>query len=246
MSGAIFTSGLGYGKMTNVASVPHLDQNFASVETLSDAERDASLQSMLAGWNRADPVWVFGYGSLIWHPEFSFDSQSCGVVYGFHRSLCLWSRLYRGTPEQPGLVLGLEPGGSCRGLAFRIPAEIAQQELTRLWAREMMTGSYNPRWLDVRTTGSNAPKRLQAIGFTMDRNAAHYAGELDRETLLGTLCRARGERGSSADYLLSTVACLEQHGISDRHLEALALEVKELLSSAAKTHMTSQGLPSTV
>ena len=108
--------------MTNVASVPHLDQNFSSVETLSDAERDASLQNMLVGWNRTDPVWVFGYGSLIWHPEFSFDSQSCGVVYGFHRSLCLWSRLYRGTPEQPGLVLGLEPGGSCRGLAFRHPS----------------------------------------------------------------------------------------------------------------------------
>jgi cation transport protein ChaC len=188
---------------------------------------------MLSDWNRQDPIWVFGYGSLIWHPEFSFDSQSCGVVYGFHRSLCLWSRLYRGTPEQPGLVLGLEPGGSCRGLAFRIPAAIAEQELTKLWTREMMTGSYTPRWLDVRTTGGNAPKRLSAIGFTMDRNAAHYAGELDRDTILGTLCRARGERGTSAEYLLSTVACLEQHGISDRHLEALATEVRQLLHEMA-------------
>jgi cation transport protein ChaC len=110
----------------------------------------------------------------------------------------------------------------------------------------MMTGSYHPRWLEVRTTGSNAPKRLQAIGFTMDRNAAHYAGELDRETLLGTLCRARGERGSSAEYLLSTVDCLEQHGISDRHLEALALEVRELLDSAAKAQKVPQSQPTTV
>jgi glutathione-specific gamma-glutamylcyclotransferase len=221
--------------MTHVASVSHPDSSVASVNTLTIAERDASLSGMLADWNGRDPIWVFAYGSLIWHPEFSFDLQSCGVVYGFHRSLCLWSRVYRGTPEVPGLVLGLEPGGSCRGLALRIPAEIAREELTRLWTREMMTGSYIPRWLDVRTPGSNAPKRIRGIGFVMDRSAAHYAGELDRDTLVNTLCTARGQRGSSAEYLLATVECLEQHGISDRHLEGLAADVRRLLAAQALT-----------
>jgi cation transport protein ChaC len=221
--------------MTYVASVSPSDSSVPGINMLSIAQRDASLSQMLAQWNGEDPVWVFAYGSLIWHPEFSFDQQSCGVVYGFHRSLCLWSRVYRGTPEQPGLVLGLEPGGSCRGLALRIPAAIARQELTKLWNREMMTGSYNPRWLDVRTPGANAPKHFRAIGFVMDRSNAHYAGELDRDTLVNTLCTARGQRGSSADYLLATVACLEQHGISDRHLEGLAADVRRLLAAQAAT-----------
>lgn len=190
--------------------------------TLDDDARDASLDRMLADWDGKEPVWVFGYGSLIWHPEFTFDFKSRGLVYGYHRSLCLWSRLYRGTPEKPGLVLGLEPGGSVHGVAFRIPAADARKHLRALWKRELFTGSYVPRWLEVRMGGA---ERVQAIGFVMNRAAPGYAGTLDRATMLDTVCTASGRNGTCAEYLLSTVRSLAEHRIHDRHLAQLAAEV---------------------
>lgn len=192
---------------------------------LTDADRDASIANILADWNETDPIWVFAYGSLIWRPEFDYDDKACGVVYGFHRSLCLYSTLYRGTPEYPGLVLGLEPGGCCRGVAFRIAPEDVVNQLRMLWRREMMTGSYIPRWIDVRTTAKNSPKRVRAITFVIDRGALGYAGELDREALVTIVRTARGQRGTCAEYVLATVNCLEDHGIHDRHLAELAHDV---------------------
>ena len=192
--------------------------------TLDDAARDASLDRMLVGWDGQVPVWVFGYGSLIWHPEFPFDFKARGRVHGYHRSLCLWSRIYRGTPEKPGLVLGLEPGGSVQGVAFRIPAPEAREHLRVLWKRELFTGSYVPRWLEVRMEGDEA-ERVRAIGFVMNRAAPDYAGTLDRATMLDTVCTASGGRGSCAEYLLSTVRSLAEHRIHDRHLAQLAVEV---------------------
>jgi glutathione-specific gamma-glutamylcyclotransferase len=191
---------------------------------LGDAERDASLDRMLSAWDRRQPVWVFGYGSLIWRPEFDFDHKARGRVFGYHRSLCLWSRVYRGTPEKPGLVLGLEPGGSVHGVAFRIPGAIAHAHLRALWKRELLTGSYVPRWLGVRI-GHRTDERVRAIGFVMDRTAPGYAGEVDRTTMLETVCSARGSYGTCADYVLSTVQSLAEHAIYDRHLAKLAEEV---------------------
>ena len=196
----------------------------APFHTLTDGEREASLLDTLATWNRDDSVWVFGYGSLIWRPEFEFEFKARGLVYGYHRSLCLWSKVYRGTPEKPGLVLGLEPGGSVHGVAFRIPAAIAHRELRALWARELVTGSYLPRWLEVRL-GAGGSERVRAIGFVMNRTAAGYAGEVDRALLLDTVCNASGRNGSCADYVLSTVQSLAEYDIHDRHLAKLAEEV---------------------
>ena len=196
--------------------------------TLTDDEREASLLDTLADWNRDDPVWVFGYGSLIWRPEFEFDAKARGLVYGYHRSLCLWSQVYRGTPEKPGLVLGLEPGGSVHGVAFRIPAAIAHRELRALWARELVTGSYLPRWLEVRLGSDGAERRIRrvkAIGFVMNRTAEGYAGEVDRSLLLDTVCSASGRNGTCAEYVLSTVQSLAEYDIHDRHLAKLAEEV---------------------
>lgn len=173
-------------------------------------------------------MWVFGYGSLIWRPEFAFDAKARGLVHGYHRSLCLWSRIYRGTPEKPGLVLGLEPGGSVHGVAFRIPAAIAHRELRALWARELLTGSYLPRWLEVRLASERDGRpvqRVKAIGFVMNRSAEGYAGELDRSLLLETVCNASGRNGTCAEYVLATVQSLAAYGIYDRHLAALAEEV---------------------
>ena len=199
----------------------------------SEAERERSLELTLGAWDRASPVWVFGYGSLIWHTEFEYEIKTRALVHGYHRSLCLWSRIYRGTPEIPGLVLGLEPGGSCHGVAFRIAARAVARELRGLWGREMLNGSYVPRWLKVRTHQAGVPGAFRAIGFVMNRNAAGYAGELDRTTLLQTLRTARGERGSSAEYLLTTVRCLAEYGIHDHHLAQLAEEVTLTVGASA-------------
>ena len=191
---------------------------------LDQATRDASLDAMLTRWDRREAVWVFGYGSLIWRPEFAFDRKVRGLVYGYHRSLCLWSKIYRGTPERPGLVLGLEPGGSVHGVAFRLPPADAHEQLRALWTRELTTGSYTPRWLDVRLDAAQG-ERVRALGFIMNREAAGYAGELDRHVLLDTVCTARGRYGTCAEYLLSTVESLAAYGIHDRHLTQLAAEV---------------------
>ena len=209
-------------------------ESTALFATLSKAEREASLTATLAAWNGVDPVWVFGYGSLIWRPEFDFDAKARGLVYGYHRSLCLWSKVYRGTPEKPGLVLGLEPGGSVHGVAFRIPALHARRDLRALWKREQVTGSYVPRWLDVRIDNGHEG-RVRAIGFVMNRAAAGYAGELDRNTLLDTVCSARGRNGSCAEYLIATVKSLAEYKIHDRHLVRLAEEVGVKIALPGKT-----------
>jgi cation transport protein ChaC len=192
---------------------------------LSASEREQSLTSLLRSWDEREPLWVFGYGSLIWHPEFEFEVKTRAHLHGYHRSLCLWSKVYRGTPERPGLVLGLEPGGSCQGVAFRIAAATARVELTRLWEREMVTGSYVPRWLTVRADQAGLPPRLTAIAFVMNRRAIGYTGELDRAHLIDTVRTAHGQRGSCADYLFTTVRCLAEYGIHDRWLAQLAEEV---------------------
>ena len=208
---------------------PFPDRDAASrlSATLADADREASLEAMLAGHDVDTPVWVFGYGSLIWNPEFAFDRKARGRVFGYHRSLCLWSHVYRGTPERPGLVLGLERGGSVHGVAFRIPAPTVRH-LRALWKRELVTGSYLPRWLDVRLApeaAGAAGETVRAIGFVIDRHDPGYAGTLDRHTLLETVCGAHGRNGSCADYVLFTVQSLAEHHIYDRHLATLAEEV---------------------
>ena len=199
---------------------------------LDDDARAASLERMLRDWDRERPVWVFGYGSLIWHPAFAFDHKARGVVHGFHRSLCLWSNVYRGTPEHPGLVLGLESGGSVHGVAFRLPASSAHRSLQALWKRELDTGSYTPRWLGVRVHGVDEP--ITAIGFVMNRSAPGYAGGLDRSTLLDVVCSAHGRNGSCADYLLSTVRSLAEFSIDDRDLTRLAAEVTVRIAAATQ------------
>ncbi len=208
------------------------DTSTRSLVLLDERARAASLAAMLARHDRRRAIWVFGYGSLIWNPEFDYDHKARGLVYGFHRSLCLWSRIYRGTPERPGLVLGLEPGGSVHGVAFRLPPGRAEDQLEDLWTRELTTGSYLPRWLDVRLADGD---RARAIGFVMNREADGYAGEVSRDVLLETVCSAQGRNGTCADYLLSTVRSLADHDIHDHHLATLAREVGVEIDARGRT-----------
>jgi cation transport protein ChaC len=169
----------------------------------------------------AAPVWVFAYGSLMWNPEIAFAETVPALLHGFHRRFCLYSRDYRGTPERPGLVLGLDRGGSCRGLARRLPQNALGAAIDRIWAREMAGQVYDMRPVTVATPQG----RLAAYAFTVRRDNIDYAGRLSLERTAAIIAAAEGGRGSGRDYLASTVAHLEALGIRDRLLERLHARV---------------------
>src|SRR5262249_59692085 len=123
-----------------------LERSPLAAELLSDEVLEHSLSAALSSPHRQPDVWLFAYGSLVWNPVLDFDERVVVTVHGYHRSFCLWSRINRGSPEKPGLVLGLDRGGRCTGLAYRVPARLAGGELRLLWRRRMLLGSYAPPW----------------------------------------------------------------------------------------------------
>lgn len=195
------------------------------VLTLRDPQR--LLEQTLRGWSADDDLWVFGYASLIWRPEFDADEQRGAAVHGWHRALRMRSRINRGTPERPGLVFALVSGGSCRGVVYRIERRRAERELERLWAREMPTGVYDPRWLACRTPQGS----VRALAFTLDRASPAHTGEIDDAELIEILRHARGRYGSTLEYLLQTAACLRSRGIRDREIERLERLARTLASA---------------
>jgi cation transport protein ChaC len=184
---------------------------------LSEDELATSLGGMVAGVDLSTGVWVFGYGSLIWNPAFHFTDRVVGTVYGFHRRFCLWTHLGRGCPERPGLVLGLERGGSCRGVAYHIAPDAAMEELDIVWRREMISDAYVPRWVAVRTPMAT----VRAITFTINHAHERYARDLSDEEAAAAIAGASGFLGACADYLINTVDHLAGLGIHDRPLERL-------------------------
>lgn len=178
----------------------------------------ALLESTRTQWDRRHDLWVFGYASLIWRPEFDFTEQRMARVQGWHRSFRMRSRVNRGTPERPGLVFALVSGGSCRGMVFRVPRDQADAVLDRLWLREMPTGVYDPRWLACHTPQGE----VQALGFTLSRRSPNFIPHLADDELLRILAHAHGRYGSTLDYLLRTADALHEHGMLDRPLARLA------------------------
>lgn len=172
-------------------------------------------------------LWVFGYGSLMWNPGFPFVGQSRAVLYGYHRRFCIASHRYRGTPEHPGLVLGLDVGGCCHGIAFQVAPERVAAVMDYLWEREMFTRAYRPRMLRVRLDGA-AGRRVTACTFVVDRQHGQYCGCLDDATMARRIAASVGERGPNVEYLANTVEHLEQLGLRDRRLSALLAEVRRL------------------
>src|SRR5574340_505754 len=189
---------------------------------LSDGQLEASLADALAGFGD-DDVWLFGYGSLIWNPMVQYAEMRAATLHGYHRGFYLRSRVNRGTHDRPGLVLALDRGGTCRGVAFRLERHLAADELRVLWRREMLLGSYMPRHLAVRAGG----ERLRALAFVIDRSASGYAGRLAEREILDALRRAHGLYGGGAEYLVRTVEGLLQHGIHDRRLLRLKRMLEE-------------------
>jgi cation transport protein ChaC len=198
----------------------------SSFRLLTEAERRASLHESLAAWNERDDVWVYGYGSLIWRPEFHFIEQRLALLHGYHRALCLWSRVNRGTPEQPGLVFGLDVGGSCRGMAFRIPAQEVPTTLEALWRREMPSGAYIPKWLSCRSDGGT----IQALAFTMNRNTEAYVRDLPTDRLVQIVSNAHGTYGPCIEYVMETAQALQRSNIDDKRLQALVRQLRLTVS----------------
>ncbi len=161
-------------------------------------------------------LWVFGYGSLMWSPGFRPAEQMPARVYGYHRSLCILSYQHRGTRSRPGLVVGLQPGGSCWGLVFRVPPARARNVLRTLWQREMVYHVYRPRMLAARRKSGAT---VQALAFVADPKHPQFAGEMDIVRMARAVANSRGGRGPNIDYLRLTLAHMHQLGVPDPHLE---------------------------
>jgi cation transport protein ChaC len=176
-----------------------------------------------------DEFWVFGYGSLMWNPGFVFEEKVPARVFGFRRSLCVWSHVHRGTPERPGLVLGLDKGGSCRGVAFRVHEARQAEVLDYLRQRELVTNVYLektlPAVLDDR-------RLVKAIGYVVDRRHDQYAGALDVGHAAAIVSRSEGKSGSNDAYVFNTLAHLKEMGIRDLWLERVAAAVSARVQAA--------------
>lgn len=173
------------------------------------------------------PLWVFAYGSLMWNPGFDFMERRPALLRGYHRRFCVYSHRYRGTPERPGLVLGLDRGGSCRGFAFKAGPEGMDRTLAYLWDREMVTGVYRPSLLRIELPdGQGGIERQPACCFVVDRKHRQYCGRLDIDRTAAMIGNGVGKNGPNPDYLFNTVEHLEEMGVHDRALVQLAERVR--------------------
>jgi cation transport protein ChaC len=193
-------------------------------QVLSDEAREASLAETLRVRPDDGPVWLFGYGSLIWNPTIHYVESRFARVEGWQRSFCLCTPIGRGTPENPGLVLALDEGGLCDGIAFRLEDAVLEEELSLIWRREMITGAYIPHWVPLRDAEGSVYG--QGIAFTVNRAASQYA-DLPEAEVVRRLATATGALGSAADYLFQTREGLQRLGIHDALVEDLALKVTE-------------------
>ena len=169
--------------------------------------------------------WVFGYGSLIWRPGFAHVETQRARLHGYRRSLCVYSFVHRGTRERPGLVLGLDRGGSCIGLAFRVPGDLRDEVITYLRERELVTNVYLERSLKIRLDGGGT---VDAVAYIVDRQHEQYAGALDAVDAAAVVRGAVGQSGDNEDYVLSTLEHLKALGIRDHWLADVARQVAPL------------------
>ncbi len=175
------------------------------------------LEAARRQWGGQSDLWVFGYASLIWRPDFEVAEHRAAKVHGWHRALKMWSRVNRGTPEVPGLVFALLSGGCCHGMVLRVHRKDADEVLQKLWLREMVTGVYDPRWLACET-----PRGVvNALAFTLSRKSSNFTGELPHDHYRRIFSTARGRYGTTLDYARQTLETLQQHGIHDKALKKL-------------------------
>ncbi len=160
-------------------------------------------------------LWVFGYGSLMWNPGFSYTEARRGKIYGYHRSLCLRSVRYRGTDSRPGLVFGLDRGGSCTGMCYKLEVDRQREIAGYLQDREMLNDAYDPF---IRPVNLDDGRCVDAIVFVVKRQHPSYVRDLTPDQIAGIVASASGQRGPNLDYVISTIKVLEEFGIRDREL----------------------------
>ncbi len=196
-------------------------QRHPDVPLVSDADLRESLTATLAarpdGRRHDDPVWLFGYGSLLWNPCVEVEQREQVRLRGYHRDFRLRLTYGRGSPESPGLMLGLTPGGSCVGVGLQVSGHDPVHELHLVWRRELLTGVYRPRW--VRLEGDQGA--LHGVAFVVDPLHPCYCGRIDEATIVDYLATGAGLLGTCAEYLENTVQALDARGIHDRRLHRL-------------------------
>ena len=166
-------------------------------------------------------IWVFGYGSLMWRPNFPHVETRPALLRGYHRALCIYSVAYRGTYERPGLVFGLDRGGSCRGLAFRVQEKDVKEVMNYLDEREMVTGVYRPRWRRIEITDGALKPTVLSYLFVADTRHEQYTGKLSDDEAVRMILQGHGKAGPCIDYLINTFEHLKELGIHDHGLERL-------------------------
>lgn len=167
-------------------------------------------------------LWVFGYGSLMWRPGFPYVERHRAHLHGYHRSLCVFSHVHRGTPDMPGLVLGLDRGGRCRGVAYRVEEAVRENTLAYLRAREQATAVYLERQVTVQLDDG---RKVRAVTFVADRAHPQYAGRLPPEDLLKLVRQGVGISGANPDYVRATHQQLMEIGVSDPVLARIAAQL---------------------
>ena len=172
-----------------------------------------------------EDLWVFGYGSLMWNPGFDFVERVSARLIGLHRALCVYSFVHRGTPERPGLVLGLDRGGMCRGIAFRVPAPLRKKTVASLRAREQVTTVYLETMRRVELE-EEARRQVRALCFIVDRSHVQYAGRLTLAECVHHVRQGHGRSGANRDYVLETVQALEALGYRESALHLIAERLK--------------------
>lgn len=192
---------------------------------LSSEAREASLKEALTRYQPGEAVWVFAYGSLMWNPAIEFTEATPCSIEGWRRSFCFWVPLGRGTPELPGLMLALEGGGACEGIAYRLAPHQVHSELGILWNREMLSGVYQPRWVPAVLRDG---RTVMAITFVVDPQHCQYCGDLPIERTAHHIAFAEGRRGPCRDYLANTVEHARSLGIHDPYIEELVVRVADL------------------
>jgi cation transport protein ChaC len=200
------------------------------VPFMSEEARNASLKAVRAAVAPGSDVWVFGYGSLMWNPAISVAESLKAHVRGYHRAFCLTLHVGRGTMERPGLMLGIDRGGSCSGVAHRIRAEEVESELTILWYREMLSGSYEPRWVNGEVEGLGGQRLLT---FVINRAHPRYEAGLSEIDVAQRVAAAEGVIGTNRDYLFRTVEHLTSLGIVDGPMQKLERRVRALSEQSA-------------
>jgi len=191
---------------------------------LSPEVRQQLLRETVAGLSPGDDFWVFGFGSLMWNPCYSFDQQCHATLQGYERKFHIWTSIARGTPEHPGLGLCLEKtDGECQGIAYRLLPETLEQDMDALWFREMTTGIYRPTWLEAKTPQGQA---IRVLTFVVDPNHRQYAGALPLETMATIIAGAEGRYGKNVDYLANTIEEMAKLDVHDPELDQLLALVR--------------------